>query len=91
MNNNNTNIDKQRLIQLEKLNKINKNPVLWAKAFVKTIDNKTKKVGPWTARWYQAEMLLDQSLKKVARCGRRTGKNYFAFATLINCWEVIQH
>lgn len=26
------------------------------------------------ARYYQSKMLLDQSLKKVARCGRRTGK-----------------
>ena len=86
--NNNSNIDKQRLIQLKKLNEINSNPVLWAKAFVTTIDNKTKKKVPWTARWYQAEMLLDKSLKKVARCGRRTGKTYFAFVTLINCWKV---
>lgn len=76
-NNNNSNIDKQRLIQLKKLNEIKNNPVLWAKAFVTTVDNKTKKSGPWIARWYQAEMLLDPSPRKVARCGRRTGKNIF--------------
>lgn len=51
------------------------NPVLWAKACLRTVDNATKKVGPWTARWYQAEMLLDKSDKKVARCGRRTGES----------------
>ena len=58
-------------VKLAKLKQICENPVLWAKAFLRTVDNATKKVGPWTARWYQAEMLLDTSDKKVARCGRR--------------------
>lgn len=49
-------------------------PVLWAKAFIRTFDPEKKKYVPWEARWYQAEMLRDKSLKKVARCGRRTGK-----------------
>ena len=34
-----------------------------------------KKDTPWTARWYQVQMLRDKSLKKVYRCGRRTGKS----------------
>ncbi len=50
-----------------------KNPVLWAKACLKTVDNASKQIVPWIARWYQKEMLLDKSVKKVARCGRRTG------------------
>lgn len=58
-------------VKLAKLKQICENPVLWAKAFLKTVDNTTKKIGPWNARWYQAEMLLDPSDKKVARCGRR--------------------
>lgn len=49
-------------------------PVLWAKHFIKTFDAVQKKVVPWTARWYQEEMLKDKSMKIVARCGRRTGK-----------------
>ena len=40
----------------------------------RTYDNALKKYTPWTARWYQAEMLRDKSRKKVYRCGRRTGK-----------------
>ena len=59
---------------MAKFLEICKNPVLWAKTFVNTVNNETKEIEPWTARWYQAEMLLDTSPKKVARCGRRTGK-----------------
>lgn len=55
----------------EKLKKIAEDPVLWAKAFVVTYDSAKKKDTPWTARWYQAEMLRDMSLKKVYLCGRR--------------------
>ena len=49
-------------------------PVMWAKAFVRTFDRNSSKHVPWVARDYQEEMLRDPSLKKVARCGRRTGK-----------------
>lgn len=49
-------------------------PVLWAQAFVRTFDPTTNQTVPWTARWYQVEMLRDTSLKKVYRCGRRIGK-----------------
>ena len=62
-------------VKLAKLKQICENPVLWAKMFLRTIDNATKKIGPWTARWYQAEMLLDENDKKVARLGRRMGKS----------------
>lgn len=58
----------------KKLKQIVQDPVLWAKAFIRTFDPEKKKYVPWEARWYQAEMLRDKSLKKVARCGRRTGK-----------------
>lgn len=58
----------------KKLKQIAQDPVLWAKAFIRTFDPEKKKYVPWEARWYQAEMLRDKSLKKVARCGRRTGK-----------------
>ncbi len=62
------------LIEKKKFKEILDDPVLWAKAFVKTFDPVIKKITPWAARWYQVEMLRDQSLRKVARCGRRTGK-----------------
>lgn len=77
-------IDKLRA---KKLADICANPVLWAKAFLRTVDNATKKVGPWTARWYQAEMLLDKSDKKVARCGRRTGGSC---PSPTNCWDILR-
>lgn len=67
-------IKKMSPIERKKLKEIVEDPVLWAKVFVRTFDPVQKKVVPWTARWYQAEMLRDKSLKKVARCGRRTGK-----------------
>jgi len=67
-------IKKMSPIERKKLKEIVEDPVLWAKVFVRTFDPMQKKVVPWTARWYQVEMLRDKSLKKVARCGRRTGK-----------------
>jgi len=66
-------LDERKRAQIKMAAAILKNPVLWAKACLKTVDNATKQVVPWTARWYQKEMLLDKSVKKVARCGRRTG------------------
>lgn len=67
-------IEKMTPIEREKFLEIMKHPVKWAKVFIQIFDPVQKKVVPWTARWYQTEMLLDKSLKKVARCGRRTGK-----------------
>jgi hypothetical protein len=67
-------IKKMSPIERKKLKEIVEDPILWAKVFVRTFDPVQKKVVPWTARWYQVEMLRDKSLKKVARCGRRTGK-----------------
>ena len=61
-------------VELEKLKQIQDDPVLWAKIYLTTYDSSTKKYVPWTARWYQAEMLRDKSRRKVYRCGRRTGK-----------------
>ena len=61
-------------VQKELIERINSDPVLWAKAHIITYDNVLKRYVPWTARWYQAEMLRDKSRKKVYRCGRRTGK-----------------
>ena len=57
-----------------RLKSIMEDPVIWAKAFDKTVDNETKQVGPWTARWYQAEILQSKEPRRVCRMGRRTGK-----------------
>ena len=64
------------LSQLDKehLQKIMKDPALWSQAFLRTFNPETKKTGPWVPRWYQVEMLRDQSRRKVYRCGRRIGK-----------------
>lgn len=69
-------IDLSKLTKAEqkKLKDILEDPVKWAHTFLKTFDPKEKVYKPWSARWYQVEMLKDESLKKVARCGRRTGK-----------------
>lgn len=61
-------------VEQEKLKFIMNDPVLWAKTHIITYDNALKKYVPWTARWYQAEMLRDTSRKKVYQCGRRIGK-----------------
>ena len=68
---NNVQLSKQ---DAERLKAILSDHVMWAQVFVVTYDSALKKYTPWTARWYQAEMLRDNSLKKVARCGRRTGR-----------------
>lgn len=60
-------------IEKEKISNIMSNPVKWAYSFLKTYDQVQKKIVPWTARWYQAEVLTDKALRKVARCGRRVG------------------
>lgn len=57
-----------------KLKEIFDDPIKWAQAFLRTFDPQTKKIVPWTARWYQVEMLRDTSVRKVYRCGRRIGK-----------------
>lgn len=61
-------LEKKRLLE------ISKDPVKWAQAFLRSYNPATKQVEPWTARWYQVEMLRDQHVKKVYRCGRRIGK-----------------
>lgn len=62
------------IVEAKKLQEIMQDPVKWAQVFVVTFDGSKKTYVPWVARWYQVEMLRDQSVKKVARCGRRTGK-----------------
>ena len=57
-----------------KLKEIFDDPIKWAQAFLRTFDPKLKKIVPWTARWYQVEMLRDKHTRKVYRCGRRIGK-----------------
>lgn len=57
-----------------KLKEIFDDPIKWAQAFLRTFDPRLKKIVPWTARWYQVEMLRDTHTRKVYRCGRRIGK-----------------
>ena len=57
-----------------KLKEIFDDPIKWAQAFLRTFDPREKKIVPWTARWYQVEMLRDKHTRKVYRCGRRIGK-----------------
>lgn len=66
--------NKMTPVELKKLKEIVADPVKWTQVFLTTFDGALKREVPWTARWYQAEMLRDNSLKKVYRCGRRTGK-----------------
>jgi len=61
-------------IEQAKLQKIMADPVLWARAFLKTNNPKTKKLEPWSARDYQEEMLRDNNTRVVYRLGRRCGK-----------------
>ena len=68
-------------IEAKKLKEIMDDPVKWAQVFVTVFDNATKKKTPWIARWYQVQMLRDKSIKKVARCGRRTGEVFCLYAT----------
>ena len=72
-------------VEREMIQRIRSNPVLWAKAYLVTYDSVKKEYTPWTARWYQAEMLQDTSLRKVYRCGRRTGKRFCPWG--VNCGE----
>ena len=51
--------------ELKKFKEIVADPVKWTQIFLTTFDGALKREVPWTARWYQAEMLRDNSLKKV--------------------------
>ena len=68
----------KNMSEIEKKNfvEILNDPVKWAQVFLRIFNPVTKKEEPWKARWYQAQMLRDKSLKKVYRCGRRTGKQF---------------
>ena len=59
-------------VDQEIIRKIKDDPVIWAKTHIITYDNALKKYTPWTARWYQAEMLRDKSRKKFR--GRRESR-----------------
>jgi len=61
-------------IERAKLAKIHADPVLWARAYLRVNNPKTKKMEPWTARDYQQEMLRDKHTRVVYRLGRRCGK-----------------
>lgn len=61
-------------LEADLLLKVMEDPVLWAKVFITIYDSAKKAYTPWTARYYQANILHDKSLKRVLRCGRRTGK-----------------
>lgn len=61
-------------VERKKFLEIAKDPVKWAQAYLRAFNPATKRIEPWTARWYQVEMLRDKSVKKVYRCGRRIGK-----------------
>lgn len=74
-------------LEKKKFQEIINDPVKWSQKFVKIFNPVTKKVEPWIARWYQVEMLRDMSVKKVYRCGRRTGKGTCLYA--VNCGEVL--
>ncbi len=67
--------------EAEKIKEVLDDPVKWAQVFLTIFDNNLKKKTPWTARWYQKEMLQDKSTKRVARCGRRTGEVVCPHAT----------
>lgn len=62
-------------VEKEKIRILVNDPVAWAKVFLISNNAITKRYGPWAARDYQAEMLRDKALRKVYRCGRRTGKS----------------
>ena len=62
-------------VEMDKVKMVLADPVMWARVFTRSYDPIQKKIVPWTARWYQEKIMRDPSLKKVARCGRRTGKS----------------
>lgn len=74
-----------------KAKEILSDPVKWAQIFVNVFDNETKIKQSWVARWYQAEMLQDNSIKKVYRCGRRTGKTECMVIEALNKATTIPH
>ena len=72
-------------IEKDKFRQAMLDPVKWAQIFIRIFDPVKKKVVPWVARWYQVEMLRDKSLKKVYRCGRRTGWLEKPGPCIVNC------
>lgn len=81
----------KRDLDYNKAREILSDPVKWAQIFINVFDNSTKKKQPWVARWYQSEMLRDTSVKKVYRCGRRTGKSECMVIEALNKATTIPH
>lgn len=79
--------DKISPVAAQKIKKIMDDPALWSQAFLRTFNPLTKRVEPWVPRWYQVKILRDKSVKRVARCGRRTG-NWYKSLLIINCKEL---
>ena len=67
--------NKLSAVEKKKVKEMLEDPVKWARTFVRVFDQEKKKMTPWEARWYQANILRDKTPKKVARWGRRTGKS----------------
>ena len=81
-------LKKMSPLEKKKFEEIVKDLVKWSQAFVRIFNPVTKTVVPWVARWYQVEMLRDQSVKKVYRCGRRTGEGTCLYA--VNCGNILR-
>lgn len=67
-------LNKMSSIEQQKFLDIMNDPIKWAQSVLRSFNPRTKKVEPWVARWYQVEMMRDQSTRKVYRCGRRIGR-----------------
>lgn len=66
-------IKQMSALERKQFSEVAKDPVKWAQLFIRIFNPVTKREEPWIARWYQVQMLRDMSVKKVYRCGRRTG------------------
>lgn len=62
-------------VERDRIRRLKEDPVYWARVFLISNNAAIHKYGPWVARDYQEEMLRDKSVRKVYRCGRRTGKS----------------
>ena len=62
-------------VERDRIRRLKEDPVYWARVFLISNNAAIHKYGPWIARDYQEEMLRDKSVRKVYRCGRRTGKS----------------
>jgi replicative DNA helicase len=63
-----------------------RDPALWAETYLRNPQNPRK---PLKLRWYQKEMLRCQSMKKVYRLGRRSGKSISLCVEML--WKAFNH